>query len=225
MSILSITENDIEDRINSLFEEASAVKTEVNIVTYDEDNNKLHSENSEYTLRFKRDDIADDKEMKKFIRKCETMIRTCPEYSDWVDYIRNVMEMTECQLSGELHSQAKSDIHHHPICLYTMVKAVIMKHIVSAKEFSSIDVIDEVMDMHYKMRVPFIVLLKSIHDKYHGGFMELPIELCHGDLSYFIQTYGHYMEADDLDPILEKLKINWSNCGYSPKKYSWKEDD
>ncbi len=221
---MAVADDDIDARINSLFEEASTVKTEVNIVTYDEDNNKLHSENSEYTLRYKRDEISDDKELNKFIKKCESMIRMCPEYGEWTDYIRNVMEMTECQITGESHVNAKSDIHHHPAALYVIVKAVIMKHVISKKEFSSIDIIDEVMEMHYKMRVPFIVLLKSIHEMYHNAAINLPIELCQGDMGYFVQTYGHYLEADDLDPILEKLKINWSNCGYDKFKYSWKKE-
>lgn len=222
---MTLADDDIDARINSLFEEASSVKTEVNIVTYDEDNNKLHSENSEYTLRFKRDEISDDKELNKFIKKCESMIRMCPEYGSWTDYIRSVMEMTECQITGASHCDATTDIHHSVFTLYTIVKAVIMKNIISKKEFSSIDIADEVMKLHYKMQVPFVVLLKSVHELVHNSYLKLPIELSQGDLKYLVQNYGHYLEADDLDPVLEKLQVNWSNCGYSPKKYSWKEND
>lgn len=213
--------DDIDSQITNIFDEANNVKTEINIVTYDENDNKLHSENTEYSLRFERDDINDEKELKKFIKKCESMIRICPEYSDWTDYIRNVMEMTSCAITGELHQHAKSDIHHHPFCLYTIVKAVILKYIASNKPFTSIDVCKEVMELHYKMKAPFIVLLKSIHEKYHNSYLNLPMELVQGDTQYFIKHYSQYLNEEDLNPILDRLRITWDNCGYDKFKYSW----
>lgn len=214
-------ELDIDSKLNDLFNEAENVKSEVNLIQYNENTNKLQSEVTEYVLKLKRSDIEDDKALNKFIKKCEIMIRNCPEYNDWTEYIRDVMNMTRCMITGEWHENAKSDIHHHPITLYVAVKAVILKNIQTNKEFSSIDIIEEVMDLHYKMQIPFIVLLKSIHELYHSGNLLLPVELCQGDLNYFVKTYGSYMEEDDLGPILDKLKINWTNCGYTKNKYRW----
>lgn len=216
---------DIDDKIDQFFIDSDKIKTEKSIITYDESENKLYSNSSEYVLRFERDNIEDSKQLNKFIKKCESMIRTCPEYSDWTDYIRNVLEMTECQITGELHHQTKSDVHHHPYCLYSIVKAVIMKRIAMEAPFSSIDVCKEVMDMHYKMRAPFIVLMKSIHEKFHNGFINLPMELVQGDYQYFIKHYTQFLDEEDLNPILDRLKINWDNCGYSQMKYRWSDKE
>jgi hypothetical protein len=216
----------IDDDLDAIFDESlSGVKTEKSIITYDKESNKLQSELSEYTLRMCRDTIDDDKELNKFIKKCESIIRMSPEYSDWTDYIRNVMEMTECQITGEMHIQAKSDIHHHPICLYTLVKGAILKRIVNEKEFSSIDIAKEVLEMHYEMKAPFVVLLKSLHEKYHAGYLQLPMELVQGDYKYFMDTYSHFLETDDIDPVLTRLKVNWTNCGYDKNRYSWRKDE
>lgn len=220
-SVVLDSPTDLDDALNSIFEESNNIKTEVSIVTYDENQNKLQSDFSEYTLKMSREAIEDEKLLNKFIKKCEALIRTSPEYSDWTDYIRNVMEMTECQITGEAHSQAKSDIHHHPFCLYTLVKGVILKRVINEKEFTSMEIMTEVLDMHYKMKAPFIVLLKSIHEKYHNGFINLPMELVQGDKNYFIKEYGGFLDVEDLDPIVEKMKINWTNCGYSQTKYRW----
>jgi hypothetical protein len=214
-------ELDIDSKLNELFNEAETVKSDVNLIQYNENTNKLQSEISEYVLKLKRSDIEEEKELNKFIKKCETMIRMCPEYNDWTTYIRDVMNMTRCMITGEWHENAKSDIHHHPVTLYVVVKAVIQKNIQMNREFSSIDIIEEVMDLHFQMKIPFIVVLKSIHELYHSGNLLLPVELCQGDLNYFVKTYGSYMEEDDLSPILDKLKINWTNCGYTKNKYRW----
>lgn len=215
----------IDDDLDAIFDEGlSGVKTEKSIITYDKESNKLQSELSEYTLRMCRDNIEDDKEMNKFIKKCESMIRTCVEYGEWTDYIRNVMEITECQITGNSHCNAKTDVHHHPYTLYDIVKGVILKRIVNEKEFSSIDIVKEVIELHYEMKVPFIVLIKSLHEMYHNSALSLPMELVQGDHLYFLNTYSHFLEDDDMEPILNKLKVNWSNCGYDKKKYSWKKE-
>lgn len=227
MSIATIEETpfDIDDKLDEFFNESNNIKTEKSIITYDENDNKLYSETSEFVLRFERDNIEDSKQLNKFIKKCETMIRTSPEYNDWTEYIRNVLEMTECQISGELHHQAKSDVHHHPYCLYTLVKGVILKYVATETPFSSIDVCREVMDLHYKMRAPFIVLMKSLHEKYHNGYLNLPMELVQGDYHYFIKHYTQYLDEEDLNPVLDKLKVTWDNCGYSPTKYNWSDKE
>jgi hypothetical protein len=216
----------IDDDLDAIFDESlSGVKTEKSIITYDKESNKLQSELSEYTLRMCRDTIDDDKELNKFIKKCESIIRMSPEYSDWADYVRSVMEMTECQITSESHEYAKTDIHHHVYTLYDIVKGVILKHIVNEKEFSSIHIVKEVLEMHYEMKVPFIVLIKSLHEMYHSGYLNLPVELCQGDLKYFLDNYGCYLTEEDAEPIMRKLKINWSNCGYDKYKYSWRKDE
>lgn len=223
MSVFEI--DDLNDKIEEMFNEASAVKTEASIVTYDEDSNVLQSEVSEYELKMTRSSIDDEKELNRFIKKCESMIRMSPEYKDWTDYIRDVMEMTSCQLTGEHHDHAKSDIHHHPITLFVIVKAVILKNVASDKEFSSISIMQEVVDLHYKMKIPFVVLIKSLHERFHNGFLNIPIELCIGDVQSFIKDYSCYLDEEDVSPILDKLKINWNNCGYSKFKYKWSEKD
>jgi hypothetical protein len=76
------------------------------------------------------------------------------------------------------------------------------------------------MKLHYDLKVPFVVLLKSMHEKFHNGFLKIPINLVHGDLRYFIDNYKEFLEDDDVEIIYDRLSVNFENCGWA-NKYNW----
>ena len=128
----SIIESDIEKMVEDITKQTS--------ITSDVDTKELSSPDYEYKLKLTQADISDEKELVKFIRGCEQLIRTSPEYKLWVAYVHEVLGLTNCSITNESHSNAKSDLHHTPFTLFSIVKAVILKHINDEKEFCSFDI-------------------------------------------------------------------------------------
>lgn len=184
----------------------------------DIENNKLECD--QYYLSLRRDDL-EEKDIKKYIRKCERIIRSSPEYMEWVKYIHEVLNLTNCQISGESSTQVTTEIHHHPITLYDLIEGIIYKRIEEQSSFCSFDIATEAIELHYQLRAPFVLLVKSLHEKYHNGFLKIPNNLIKGDPQYFISMYGPFLESKKVETIKGRLKIDTKNCGWVPKNYDW----
>lgn len=184
----------------------------------------LSSENSPYELSLRRDDIEDEKELRQFIKSCERLFRMSPEYKLWTSYVREVLGFVKCDLTSEVHGQMSTDIHHHPISLYTITKAVIMKRISEGRDFCSLDIVTDLVEMHYELNIGFIILIKSLHEKMHNGFLQLPMELVKGNYKNFISNYFDYLDDDSKEIIEDRLTINFENCGYG-ETYRWSQNN
>lgn len=178
----------------------------------------LMAEGYPYELSLRRVDIEDEKMLKRFIHNVEKTIRCSPEYRSWVEYLKDVLGHFSCAVTGEVDSQVSIHIHHHPVSLYTIVKAMIMKKIEADKEFCSFDIATEVIELHYQSRIGYIPLLGSMHEKFHNNFLSLPMEFVHGDWKYLMDNF--VFDEDDLDIINPRLGINKDNCGWG-SGYLW----
>jgi hypothetical protein len=190
------------------------LQSHVGIIKANVECKELTADDSPYSLSLRKSEFEEDKELDKFVKACERLVRSCPEYKIWCQYIRDILGFHVCEISGELHSQTTVEIHHHPINLYHMTKGVICQLIASGKSFCSFDVCVEVIEMHYQMRAPFCMILGSLHEKFHRGFLQLPMELVHGDYKYFLDHYLHLLEDEDAESITSRLGVNRTNCGW-----------
>lgn len=193
-------------------------------LTSNVEDRELISSTIPYTLSLRRSDIEDEKELKRFVKSCEGLIRKSPEYRVWTDYVREVLGHLNCRLTKETHGQTTIDIHHHPISLYAITKGVISRYIASGKDFCSFDICTSVIELHYELRLGFMPIISSLHEKVHRGFMQIPISLVSGDYNYFIHNYGSFLEDDELEIIQARLQINFENCGYG-ENYFWSRDN
>ncbi len=187
------------------------------------DKKELSSDNTPYTLSLRRNDVEDSKELNRFVKSCEHMIRHSPEYTIWVDYLHEALGQNFCALTGESNIQTVVDIHHHPVSLFVIVKSVINQYIASSESFCSFDISTKVIELHYENRVGYIPLIRSLHIKFGNGFLQLPMHLVMGDYKYFLSTYTDFIEDDDIDIINNRLSINQNNCGWS-NQYYWTKD-
>ncbi len=194
-----------------------------NIITGDIEKNQLSSTESPYTLTLRREDFEDEKEFQKFIKNCEKLIRGSSEYSYWKEYLREILGFYSCDITGELNSQTSIEIHHHPYTLYCIVKGVVRKYLNKVKSFCSFDICSDVIELHYNNEIGYTPLLSSLHEKYHNGYLLIPMEIVHGNYRSFYEKYVMYLDDDDVSDIQEKLNINKENCGW--KKYNWSKDN
>jgi hypothetical protein len=194
-----------------------------NIILSNQEQKQLYSTESPYTLTLRREDFENQKDFEKFSKKCERLIRVSPEYSEWTQYLREVLGFYSCNITGESNFQTTVEIHHHPFTLYDVVKCVIKEYLNGHKSFCSFDICRDVIELHYENIIGYIPLISSLHEKYHNGFLLIPMELVHGDYKIFYERYHSYFDDDDIADIQSKLSIGFENCGW--KQYSWAKDN
>lgn len=180
---------------------------------------ELYSDNYPFNLPLRITTFEDESLYTKFIKNIEKSIRGSIEYKLWTDYIKDVLGVQTCFITHERMDQVKIDIHHHIPSLYTVVKGALNKRIQDNIEFCSFDIATDVIELHYKNRIGYVSLLKSIHEKFHNGFLRIPVDLVKGDYQWFIREYSEYLDQEDLDIINERLSITEGNNTWEAENY------
>ncbi len=180
---------------------------------------ELYSDTVPFRLSLKIENFEDEKAYVQFIRSCEKLVRISLEYKQWKNYIIDVIGMNHCFITNELIDEVSIEVHHHVPSLYILIKTLINKKIEEKEKFSSFDISDEAIRLHFMNKIGYICLVKTLHEKFHNGFLTIPQSLIKGDYKYFIEKYSKYIEDSDLQLIQQRLSINESNCTWSKDDY------
>ena len=181
-------------------------------------NMELYSDTFPFSLSLKIRNFENEAEYKKFVKNVEMLVRRCYEYKLWRNYIIEVLQINTCMITNESIDQVTVEVHHHIASLYTIVSAIVNKKIENNTDFHTFDIAREAIELHFKNKVGYVTLLKSIQEKFHNGYLDIPISMVKGDYQYFLNEYLKYMEQDQVDTIQARLAINEHNC-------SWAKDD
>jgi hypothetical protein len=190
------------------------------VVSSNEENLELYSDEYPFTLSLKTRNFENEAELTKYVRNCEKLIRGSHEYKLWRQYIIDVLGINSCMITNESMAEVTVEVHHHIPSLYTLVKCIINKKLTNEIEFSTFDICLDTIELHFLNRVGYAVLLKSIHEKHHNGYMPIPIESIKGNYSRFLRDYTQYIDEDDLNFINEKLTVHEHNCSWAKDSYS-----
>ncbi len=172
---------------------------------------ELYSDNYPFNLSLRISNFENETDYVKFIRNVEKLIRGSQEYKLWTDYIKDILGVQTCFITHERIDQLKINIHHHIPSLFTLVKSITNKKLKIEEEFCTFDIATETIEIHFKNKVGYVALITSMHEKFHNGFLKIPIHLVKGDYKWFIREYSEYLEQEDLDVINERLSINSDN--------------
>ena len=166
-------------------------------------------ENTELYLPFKIDSFADDQHEKRFIRSVKKLVRSSLEYKEWTNYLIDVLQLTSCIITGERLGEVKIEFHHHPISMENIVTAVVDKFMDEKIKFSTFDVAYEIMKLHFEMKIGVVPLVTTMHQKFHNGYLTIPIDSVIGDYNYFLKNYP--VRADAMEVIHRYIKITKGN--------------
>lgn len=183
------------------------------------DKMELYSDDYPLTIPLMVNKFENEKEFFKFTKNCEKLIRSSNEYKEWRDYLVNVLKDNFCFISHEINNETSIDIHHHPISLYSITKTIINKKLDNNEYFCSFDICLEVMKIHFLNKIGYIPLIKSLHEKFHSGFLKIPINLIKGDYKIFLKEFGNYLDDNDMEIINERISINFSNIKWQRNEY------
>lgn len=161
------------------------------------------------------DYFLDEVAYSKFVKHIENKVRTSPEYTAYIAWMKQVMGMDFCQVSSAIHGTdgVTIEMHHGPILtLYDIVSVILNDFIATGKKINSWRLTDAVLQEHFELRVQTVMLAKTNHEAAHNGDLFLNVSQGFGNIAEFIEMY--HMRFDDL----QKYKLwNYLNmCKANP---------
>jgi hypothetical protein len=180
---------------------------------------ELYSDKYPFTLSLRIRNFHSEADYKKFVKNCEMIIRKSVEYKQWRDYIVDVLQINECMITHERMDEVTIEVHHHVPSLFGLVKALVNQHIETNTDFCTFDICTKAIEIHFKNRVGYVTLLKSMHEKFHNGRLDIPIDFVKGDYNYFVREYSKHLDETDIDTMQSRLAINETNCSWSKDNY------
>lgn len=155
----------------------------------------------QFYLPYKRANFSDNKLFISFIKKCEQLVRSSPEYKDWVSYVKDTLGHKVCVFTEETSDELTIEIHHHPFTLFDITSAVLVGKMTSGEEFTSIDIADKVLQLHYSNCVGFVPIVTSLHEKYHNGFLVIPPKFVTGNWHHILNHDDYFLDEDTRERV------------------------
>ena len=154
-------------------------------------------------------DLFDEKDFNKYLQDIERIIRSSMEYREFINYLREYMDMNKCSFFENVTNmnsfKIKIHIHHHPLTLYDIVVIVYNKRSFFEESLEVEMVAKEAMYVHYFMMVGLIPLSETVHDLVHDQLIFIPIDKVMGNWEEFMDTYSDFIPPEIHEKI-EKYK-------------------
>jgi len=211
--------NDMVRDVNENEDLTSMQQTCDIVVEGDSNIHQLTAPGCPVSLALRISSFENSSELNKFIKAVERMVRGSNEYRHWKSYLIDVMGCVQCAITGELLNEVTLEVHHHVPSLYDIVKAVVNKSIENETEFCSFDIATKVIEVHFSNQVGFVMLVKTLHEKFHNGFLKIPKSMIRGNYISFVNEYSRYLDDEDLEKINERLSVTENNCLWSKEVY------
>lgn len=147
-------------------------------------------------------DLNDEKELFKYFKDIEKVVRTSPEYSAMIRFLRANMNMNKCSfyknVSNELTNKIRIHIHHEPFDLFSITQIVYKKRCAYRESLEVEMVAKEVMFLHYNMLVGLIPLAETPHELVHNKYLFIPINKVYGAYQTFVNLYQEFFDEAQL---------------------------
>lgn len=189
------------------------------LIKSDVDKHEIYSDRHPFSLSLRINNFENDAAYKKFIKNVEALVRKSNEYKLWRNYITDVLQINECVITHEVQEETTIEIHHHISSLYDVVSAVVNKHIEEHIDFCTFDICREVIELHFQNRIGYVSLVKSLHEKFHNGFLNIPLRMVRGNYQYFIKEYARYLDEDQLAKLQSRLEVSEHNVIWTRDNY------
>jgi len=174
-----------------------------------------------FNLPLQKDGFYDTKELISYIKNIESTIRRSIEYREWRKYIIEVLGNNYCLFTNECTTEVSIEIHHHPLTLFNIVDIIINTNIYKNKKFTTLDISKQVLTLHYQNKIGYVPMIKTLHEKYHNGYLVIPSQFILGNWKYLLDD--SLFEVSD--EIKEHLKIAVANENNLQPGYYWQGNE
>jgi len=158
--------------------------------------------------------LENPKFRRKFIKRIERIVRNSMEYKDYIQFLKQNMDLDSCMFFQAVTSNKKAnkskitvEMHHEPFTLYEIVAVVLSRYEKEGLPLNDLLIADEVLELHYNNMVGLIPLSKTIHQMYHSENTDkvvIPLNMVYGEYSKFLEKYDEYIDTD-LEYLYDKL--------------------
>ena len=150
-------------------------------------------------------DFENPKNLDKFIKKVEKVIRTSYEYRRFVEAYKAIFTVENCAFFNNIkvsEKTARLELHHYPFTLYDLTSIETKKQ--SALYTSKVHpflIAEEVMRLHFNGLVGIVPLSKTVHELAHAGEIFINIKLVKTDYDSYIKKNSNFIEDELLDRV------------------------
>ena len=162
---------------------------------------------------FFQTESLEDKDKKRFIKNCETLVRRSIEYIAYLAQLKGFLDLTRCSflhnIDGEL---ASIEMHHYPFSLYDITEAVYTKRKTRNEPITSMLIADEVLELHFMNLVGLVPLSITVHQLTHSGRLFINMSQVFGYVSRFTKMYCEYIPEENMQKLLKIIELSQSNA-------------
>ena len=145
----------------------------------------------------------------KLILKIENLIRNSIEYKEMVSYIKEEMNLDHCFILFNVDiDTATIDLHHFPMTLFDITDIVIRKQMKENDTCTVFTVAEEVMKCHYELIIGLIPLTRTVHQLYHSGSIDIPVQLVSFEWKEFLERYKDYFTDSQKTDLQNKIDLS-----------------
>lgn len=163
------------------------------------------------------DDFLNEIEYSKFVKACESMVRTHPDYKVFINYIKNKLGIDFCQVFSNITDKidATVEFHHGPIfTLYDICEIELSKYLKEGYQVNTFDIANSVLDLHFALKVNGVMLSKTVHEMVHNNDVFINVSQNIGDVNAYIEEYHQYFNPEVKYKIYNYLKMCESNSSF-----------
>jgi len=142
--------------------------------------------------------------LQRFIRNCESHIRTSLEYRKWVASTYGVQKI--CAVCGVSPYEATIEVHHHPFTLFDLVEVALSK----MKRLNTLVVSTLVLGWHFRGIVGWVPLCKTHHESVHNLITHLHPSVIQGQWQVLIEKYSP--PEDVLTRVYTRIERGYTGC-------------
>lgn len=157
--------------------------------------------------------IGSDKEKTKLIKKIEMVVRSSPEYREYIKYLKEYVDLTACHFFNQVKNNGRRkisiEIHHEPFTLFDITNIVLTRWIENGMTLNTFLIAEEVMKLHFQNKVGLIPLSITVHELVHDGKIFIPLQDVYGKgFIQFVQDYDVYIDPDLRRILNEKIEFS-----------------
>lgn len=155
-------------------------------------------------------DLNVDKQFKKYVLNIKADARTSFEYSHFMQFLKENLDMNKCSFFKNVSSansrRIKIEVHHDPFTIEDIIRIVIRKRQVCGENLDVPMVSKEVIYLHYNLLVGLIPLSSTVHELVGNGYLFVPTTKVLGRYKEFVKLYDEFIYPEQKD-VLERIEL------------------
>lgn len=182
----------------------ASLKKEDDVVLVDKQNTKNVLTSFYFT------DYTNSKAMRSFIQKIKSQIRSSNEYKDYIGHLNYIIGINSCQVFGNItdSDEVTLEYHHYPFTIDNIIEICINRRIQQKEQFCSMDIIEEVLNLHKLNKIGLVKLCKTAHQLVHDGKIFIKLESVFGKVQEFIEEYEDAIPDEMIDKYNQLIEMN-----------------